>query len=339
MRRTWLVAALVGAIAVAALVEGLRGDGDEPEAVRAASGLEGTLWLTAPGSCELRSVDLESGSVYGTGLSTNCRFWLSPRGDHAVVLRPLSSPRSGRGIYLAGLGDAPRLLRPLGRAEGDVAWAADGGRLAWCEEDGWTLVQSLEGGPVTRLPGCSPRFAASGAVITRSVDPGRRHLLADGEVLLYELELTAGLAPAIQELNPVIDILGFDEAPDAVLAVALRWRAAGRDGLLLELWRDGGLDGVLPLGRAGAGFGTVVRFSPGGRELAVAAPGPGGPLEVVELASLRTVLGVDAQDAFAWSPDGRWLAVAAAGGVALYGQARSLRDTLPLRATTLAWVT
>ena len=53
----------------------------------------------------------------------------------------------------------------------------------------------------------------------------------------------------------------------------------------------------------------------------------------------ESVLGPLEHNDFDWSPDGRWLAVATAGGVDVYGPSRDEEPTyqLPLVTPSLAW--
>jgi len=113
--------------------------------------------------------------------------------------------------------------------------------------------------------------------------------------------------------------------------------------VVLELWREGRLEQAVSLrGLAypfgNLRFGEIVRFSPGGRELAVGAYGLGVPLMLLDSATLDPVLRPVIQDGFAWSPDGAWFAVSGSGEIRIAGAVRSTPSyVLPIGAATLAW--
>jgi hypothetical protein len=272
------------------------------------------------------------------------------------------------------------LLRRLGTARGDVAWSATGDRLAWCAEDGGTVVAGSDGRELARMPGCSPRFIADGRLLTTVNEPDRRELLVDGAVLLDEEALRQPLPPAAG----TIQTLGYDQREDGLLAVVVAAgprtladlaaaatsqpgpfgqdrgdEEAAESGLgqagvdlvpipstprvVLELWREGRLEQAVSLRSlaypfGNLRFGEVVRFSPGGRELAVGAYGVGVPLMLLDSATLDPVLRPVIQDGFAWSPDGAWFAVSGSGEIRIAGAVRSTPSyVLPIGGAALAW--
>ena len=303
--------------------------------------LRGTLFFSASKDCRVRELDLAKPPAPVTGPATGCAFWLSSPATHAVVGRD-SGSGEGRPIWLLrlGIGEAP--LRKLGLARGEVSWSPSGDRVAWCRQDRSTVVLSVASDRRKRLAGCNPRFTPSGAVLTRSEDPQRRNLLVDGSVLIYELELTGGLSPALQGLNPAVDLLGYDQRADGLLAVTVGWLAPSSRGVLLELWRGTQLEGALPLpatddGEAGR-FGEVVRFSPTGGEIAIAVPGAGSSVMLIDADSLETALPLTSERGFAWSPDAAWFALARERDIAVSGALRS--DPvylLPLSVAGIDW--
>jgi hypothetical protein len=85
-------------------------------------------------------------------------------------------------------------------------------------------------------------------------------------------------------------------------------------------------------------FAEVVSFRPDGRELALALPGAGVPLVVVDVATRKVVLARKGQHGIDWSRDGAWLAISTGERVLIYGLDRSEPVyALPVRAAALAW--
>jgi hypothetical protein len=388
--RSLLVIGLVVAVGAAAVVNAVLG-GDSHEAARgdgaggsALAGpdlpqpgaLAGSLLFASDG-CRLQMLDLAAVSLVPTVLETSCSFWPSPTGEQAVVTLPGAPADEAHDVWLARLGGGGELVRRLGTANGDAAWSPAGDRLAWCGEDGSTVVAAADGTLLARVPGCRPRFTPEGRLLTAVDEAGERQLLSDGETLLAEDQLRRPLPPAA---GP-IQALGFDQRDDGLLAVVV---AAGQRSLgdalprgrvqpgpfgrgtyrvlsdgesqsfvaldvgfvprvVLELWRGGMLEQSVSLrGLAypfgNLRFGEVVRFSPGGRELAVGAYGVGVPLMLLDSETLEPVLRPVVQDGFAWSPDGAWFALAGQGKIQVAGAVRSTPAyVLPIGAATLSW--
>jgi hypothetical protein len=391
MLRSLLVIGLVVAVGAAAVVNAVLGGESQEEAGSDgsnASALEGPdlpqpgalagSLLFASDGCRLQVLDLAAVALGSTTLETGCSFWPSPTGGQAIVSVPGAPADQTHDIWLANLANGGELVRRLGTANGDAAWSPAGDRLAWCAEDGNTVVAAADGTRLGGVPGCRPRFTPEGRLLTALDEPGERQLLADGEVLLDEGQLRRPLPPAA---GP-IQALGFDQRADGLLAVVVAaagepvlWHVLPRgrlqpgpfgqgtyrvqnDGedqsvvvldvgnvprVVLELWRGGvlaqsvSLRGLAyPFGNLR--FGEVVRFSPGGRELAVGAQGVGVPLMLLDSGTLEPVLRPVVQDGFAWSPDGAWFALAGQGKIQVAGAVRSAPAyVLPIGATTLAW--
>jgi hypothetical protein len=387
--RSLLVIGLVVAVGAAAVVNAVVGGEFQEEAGsggRSASALEGPdlpqpgalagSLLFASAGCRLQVLDLAAVALASTTLETGCSFWPSPTGGQAVVSLPGARADEAHDIWLARLGAGGELVRRLGTASGDAAWSPAGDRLAWCAEDGNTVVAAVDGTRLGRVPGCRPRFTPEGRLLTALGETGDRQLLADGELLLDESQLRRALPPAA---GP-IQTLGFDQRDDGLLAVVV---AAGQPSLgdvlprgrlqpgpfgrgtyrvlsdgeagvsvfdigfvprvVLELWRGGVLEQSVSLrGLAypfgDIRFGEVLQFSPGGRELAVGAQGVGVPLMLLDSGTLEPVLRPVVQDGFAWSPDGAWFALARQGKIQVAGAVRSTPAyVLPIGAATLAW--
>lgn len=392
MLRTWLVIGAVAAVGAAAAVHAVLGGDSERGRNSAAEGLAtlegpdvppqgalaGSLLFTADG-CRLHRLELTTAELVRTELGTGCGFWPSPGGQAAVVVRSGGGPAESREIWLVRLGGEVELVRRLGMARGDVTWSAGGDRLAWCAEDGATVVADADGRELARVQGCGPRFTPGGRLLTAMGEPGR--ILADGEPLLDEGDLRRPLPPAAGPIR----VLGYDQRGDGLLAVVVASGAlaygdllgdqgirAGPDvaaedvmaalgtgsnahsamavsaagslpRLVIELWRGARLEESVSLrGLAypfgNLRFGEVVRFSPGGGELAVGSYGLGVPLMLIDARTLTPLLRPTVQDGFAWSPDGAWFALAGGGEIRIAGAVRSeAAYVLPIGAATLAW--
>ncbi len=297
--------------------------------------LAGSLTIVAAETCGLARLDLASVVLHEIG-ATSCDLWAAPDGELALV--SVARRGSRYELWLAELGDAPRLIRPLGPARGEPSWASDATRVAWCTPDGTTRVLALASGREQAVVGCMPRFAADESVLTRrdrSIGPG---VLRDGRLVLDEEDLARGFATAIGR----IDVLGLAQDDDGLLAVAVARLGRSSAEAVVELWRDGGLvaSHALPLRVVpGIGaFGELLRFSPTGDELAVGFSRPAFGLMVLDLRSGRVVRDMTPTRGFAWSPDGRWLAAATRDEILIMGAVREEATyVLPLAASALAW--
>jgi hypothetical protein len=166
-------------------------------------------------------------------------------------------------------------------------------------------------------------------------------LLRDGSVLLGEEELARPFPPGSE--GP-LDVVGYDLRPDGLLAVVtVRFEPGRLPRRLLQLWRGTRLDRVIPLPElnlpAGTGrLGDHVEFDPTGREVAVAFPGAGKEMILVDLRTDAVTMPPTSQHGFAWSPDGRWFALSTGREIRVFGPDR--RDpvyVLPVGAAALAW--
>ena len=347
----WLLGACVLAVAGVAAADAVRGGGTRapaPSTSADARGapvsgplvpqpglLAGSLTVAAGESCGLARLDLESVVLHETG-ATSCDLWAAPDGELALV--SVARRGSRYELWLAELGDSPRLIRPLGPARGEPSWASDATRVAWCTPGGTTRVLDLASGRERAVVGCMPRFAADGSVLTRrdrSVGPG---VLRDGRLALDEEDLARGFATATGR----IDVLGLAQGADGLLAVAVARLGRSSAEAAVELWRDGRLvaSHALPLRVVpGIGaFGELLRFSPTGDELAVGFSRPAFGLMVLDLRSGRVVRDMTPTRGFAWSPDGRWLAAATRDEILIMGAVREEATyVLPLAVSALAW--
>jgi hypothetical protein len=358
----WAAAIAVVAVAVAAAVDALTGAGPEaagrdpgrrPAAalhgpyVPAQGALSGTLYVADPrDACRLRALDLPTLVLGPRGPATACRIWAAPTGERAVVAR--EGEDGGRELWLVELGDPPRLGARLGPSRSAPSWSPDGQRVAWCLDDGESVVADLRTGERKQIAGCFPRILSDGAVVTTERGPLSSIVYVDGERALGPVELARGFAPGGRGGAP--RVLGDGVGPDGALVLAVS-RPTGLDaGGVLELWRRRSLTATFGLepvyGPAGAYFGFRIETSPDGSEAALVFPGAIARQERDDLAAfvdLRTgrPLGRLTELPFrglAWSPDGAWLALATGAEVGLYGAGRDEPAyVLPLPAAALAW--
>jgi WD40-like Beta Propeller Repeat len=350
---TSLVLVAVAVVAVAATVDALRGGGTRSRAAPAPDGsarlvgellpedgtLPGRLVFASLAGCRPQEASLDTLVLGAPGESLECGLWVSPRGDLAVVALEPALGLRGSVNGLLRLGDPPELVRRLGVSRGEPSWSADGERLAWCTEQEETVVLTLDTGARTLVPGCHPVFAPDGSVLTRPASLLAATLLVDGRPTLEEEDLLRGFPPG----EGPVDLVGYDVRADGLIAlVAVRFESGRRPRRLLQLWRGARLESALLLPELSlpAGYGRLgerLEFAPNGREVAVAFPGAGKQMVLVDLADLTIVLGPTSQHGFAWSPEGTWFALSTGEEVRLLGRDREVAYVLPIGAATLAW--
>jgi hypothetical protein len=303
--------------------------------------LQGTLVIASQAGCRPRTVDLATLTLGPAGPPLECGLWVPSQGALAAVsLAPALGFRGSRAALLR-LGDPPDVTQGLGIVRGEPSWSEDGRRLAWCTAASGTVVLDLETGARDRLAGCRPRFAPDGSVLTRPARLLTSTLLRDGKVLLREEELVRPFPPGSE--GP-LDVVGYDLRPDGLLAVVtVRFEPGRRPRRLLQLWRGERLERAILLPElnlpAGAGrLGDRVEFDPTGREVAVAFPGAGKEMILVDVQTGSVTLPPTSQHGFAWSPDGRWFALSTGEEIRVYGPDRlDPVYVLPVGAAALAW--
>jgi hypothetical protein len=359
--RTWALLLGIGAIAVAAVVDAVRSDGvgagtlladeggaptpadealDGPDSPPAGA-LPGRLVVVTGDDCRVRVIDLAGPTLGAEGPRTDCGLWSSATADVAAVSQPREpgTPSSFARVSLVRLADPPEPVREIGLAAGEVAWSANSTRVALCGTDGTTAIHDVAGGIEREVDGCGPRFAADGSLLTSPTRVFGDQLLRDGEIELDAADLMQGFDPST---SGELDVLAYDETVDGLLAVSvLRLEPLGSRAVL-QLWQDGDMVAGVELPRRfGVGsrrLGEYVRFNPTGTVLALGPSAARDPMTFVDLRLRRTSLELDYQRAFAWSPDGKWLAVALDREIAVYSE-NSAEPVyrLPLEVAALGW--
>jgi hypothetical protein len=359
--RTWALLLGIAAIAVAAVVDAVRSSGsgaatltvDErggpPAGDETLAGpdspppgaLPGKLVVVAGEECRLRVIDLAGPTLGPEGPPTDCGLWSPASSDVAAVSQPWEpgTPSPFARVALVRLAEPPEPARKLGLAAGEVAWSADSTRVALCGTNGKTAIHDVGGEIEREVDGCGPRFASDGSLLTSPTRAFGDHLLRDGEIELDAADLMQGFDPST---TGELDVLAYDESADGLLAVSvLRLEPLGSRAVL-QLWQDGVMVAGVELPRRyGVGskrFGEYVRFNPTGTVLALGPSATRNSMTFVDLRLRRTSLQLDYQRAFAWSPDGQWLAVALDHEIAVYSQSSAEPVyRLPLEVSALGW--
>lgn len=360
--RTWALLLGVAAIVVAAVVDAIRSDSteaaskvsespsarDEPDALfrvadaPPAGSLPGKLVVLTGDGCRVRVVDFAGPTIGPEGPRTGCGLWLSPDGAQAAVSLPREpgTPGPFARIALVQLGDPPELGRELGLGTGEVAWSPDGTQVALCGTRGRTVLYVAAGGTPRDVVGCGPRFTPGGSLLTSPTQAFGHRLFRDGDIELDDHDLVQGFnGSPFGEL----DVLGYDEAEDGVLAVsAVRQEPLGTKAVL-ELWQDGRMAASVKLpdrvGTSSRRLGEYLRFSPNGDVLAIGFSAARDSMIYVDLRLRRSSLELSDQRGFAWSPDSQWLAVATKDEVVIYGvNSSEVVYRLPLAVAALGWV-
>jgi hypothetical protein len=324
--RDLLIVAGVVLLGGLALADALRGRGDrealgpeatttEPQAAATTTSPElgraqypagGKLVLVEAGSCAVREFDALTGlELRNVVARSTCELWAAPVTAKVAVG---IGPARGDAVPFRFV-DLARPGRNLGSSEaafGFLAWSDDGQRAAWCDRRGVGIDYELGEGR-RRLDGCPAAYTPDGevafAVEDRLVAGGRTLLRASGR------------------------IVGAHFGEDGSVAVAVEGRRIerfldGRETDALEL--RGPLEGRIP---AFAPDNCAALFRSGDEEVTLVPLGC-SPLPV------RSYRGTSG----AWSPSGRWIAVASPEGTSFHrvdGSAEPVR--WPLGTVGVAW--
>jgi hypothetical protein len=351
---TALVLAAVGVVAVAALWDSFGDSGSSAPAAGEARArtlrggilprpgeLQGTLVFVSLADCRPQLLRFGTLTLGPAGPPVDCGLWVPPAGETgAISLEPALGFRGSR-IALLQLTEPLLVSDELAVARGEPSWSDDGDALAWCAEDGNTVVYLPQPRRRERVTGCRPTITPDGSVLTRSASPLASTLLEDGEPLLRRKDFLEGF-PA--DSDGPLDVVGFDQREDGLLAVvAVRFEAGRRPRRVLQLWDGSHLEESILLPEltlpAGTGrLGDRVEFGPTGREVAVAYRGAGKQMALVDLDRGEVVVEPRNQHGFAWSPDGRWLAISTGEEIRIHGPNRGAPVyVIPVGAAAIAW--
>jgi hypothetical protein len=267
-------------------------------------GAPGTLVLTEAGDCPVREFNVATGDELPNAVPrSSCELWSAP--VTAKVAVGIGAPR--RGAVPFRFVDLAHPWRNLGGSRARfriVIWSPDGQRAAWC---GQSVAFDLElGDGVRRLPECPAAYTQDGEIAYAVGDT----VVAGGRVLL--------------RASGRITLVRF--GTDGSIAVVV-------DGRRVERYERGRLRGAAEL--PGRLEGRIPAFSP---DTCTAAVRDGDRIRFFDLgcAPLQPdpLPGISA----AWSPDGRWLAVARAAGIEFYDLSEPrLVETWPITAAQIAW--
>jgi hypothetical protein len=306
MRRwvTVVVVVVVAAIALAAGFDALRGEtsepaaqdeaerpsvstSPEPEAPSSESEPAGTLYFTN-GSCELQAIELPGRTPTEAPGWDECSFVLSP---------------DGRRVAGAGAGWDPRSDPLIGRL--------------FQSEDGRIQVATYRGPEGEPFAGTAPAWRPDGT-LTYFADRAVR-TWPDGDVVLSQRDLVRALRRII---GARFDRLRVRQAAwlDGRRLAAILSAVGPRSRMdMLAIYDRTELG---PFTMDGAGGLSDLRVSPGGRYVTAKSTGgreaPGGFVMLEWGQGERTTPRIEGYRAVAWSPDDRWMAIAADDGVFLF---------------------
>jgi hypothetical protein len=235
--------------------------------------------FTNAGDCRVRVIELGDGRERPSGrLRGSCRLWAAPVGQRiAYSVRGGNSEYSERWFRIVDLSQADRDLGMFKNLVGDVLWSADARRVAWCVFRGG-------GGRELEIGSARPRRLSRCPL---AYDPGGRLVFARGNRLVSE----DGRNVLVEDEPIVKADWGEDESLLVVLA----------GGTVRRYDREGDADAI-----------TLVAD----REI---VPSPDNCAVLFEELDRFRIVDVGCYErppesfrarAAAWSPDGRWVALA-----------------------------
>lgn len=274
--------------------------------------LAGSLIFTDAGDCRVRVIGLAGGRERPLArFAGNCDLWAPPIGDRIAYGLGPSSADGFAPFRLANLDRPNAELGGYRALFGVVLWSPDGQRVAWCgrRRTGFDLEV---GGPARRLPACPVAYTSDSRIA-----------YAVGDALLVEDER----------------VLRADGGITSAVFLADGSIVVGVDGRQLEVYGPGGARRArIDLPRELQGRTPIV--SPDGcAAMFRQEQPPVGGVELIDLGCFRGIAprSFQGRDA-AWSPDGRWIAVAEPDVVVFYARIQGGPiATWPAQAAHLAW--
>jgi WD40-like Beta Propeller Repeat len=275
--------------------------------------LRGSLVFADRPQCGVRVFDLAGGRERIVPPLTACTFWASPTG---VALAYRSD---GRAFFRDLAGTPWGDLGSFSNLAGPVTWSPDGRRAAWCVRGGggfdFDVVEhelppeSLNNCPAAYAPNGEPAFVLGGQVIV------------DGR-------------PIVETMGQILFVSGAADGSIA-LVVATQPFPPNR----LERWERGRLVDAVDIPARLGRWPPV--FSPDNCA-ALFRDIDQGWFEVIALdcfeAERPDLLIFGDSRAVAWSPDGRWIAVAYSDRIGFHRVADGEEvASWPTRAAALAW--
>jgi hypothetical protein len=274
--------------------------------------LQGSLVFTNANDCRLRVIGLAGGEERPLArFAGNCELWAPPVGERIAYALGPPSPDGFTPFKIADLGRPNADLGGFRALFGVVLWSPDGQRIAWCgrRRTGFDLEV---GGAARRLPGCPVAYTPDDRI---AYAVGRRLIVEDKTVLTADGGIT--FAKFLFDGSIAIDVNGerivvYDPHGRRRLSFDLPESLQGRTPIMspdgcAALFREGQESPRIRLLNLGCFQGDT--------------PPPSFP-------------GTDA----AWSPDGRWIAVAGPNAIAFHEVLGGNRSTSwPARAAQLAW--
>lgn len=271
--------------------------------------LAGSLIFTDAGDCRVRVIGLAGGRERPLArFAGNCDLWAPPIGDRIAYGLGPSSADGFAPFRLANLDRPNAELGGYRALFGVVLWSPDGQRVAWCgrRRTGFDLEV---GGPARRLPACPVAYTSDSRIA-----------YAVGDALLVEDER----------------VLRADGGITSAVFLADGSIVIGLDGRRLEVYGpDGVRRAMIELPEAVQGRTPIV--SPDGCAAMFRREPPFGGIRLVDLGCFRGTAPRFGRDA-AWSPDGRWIALAGPEAIVFWDVVRGgVVATWPAQAAHLAW--
>jgi hypothetical protein len=270
-------------------------------------GAGGSLVFTDAETCAVREFDLPSGQEFPNLVrSSSCELWAAPV-TYKVAVGVGPPARDAVPFRFLDLTHPRRNLGGSRAYFGRLVWSADGQRAAWCTRPGVGFDVELGRG-ANRLRDCPAAYTPAGEIAYARGD----------SVVVGER--------VVQRASGGVTYVRF--GTDGSLAVIV-------DGRRVERYVDGRLRGEAEL--HGALEGRIPILSP---DNCAALVRTGSRMRLLDLGCSRVP---DRSTLFpgtsaAWSPDGRWLAVAGTDEIAFYELARNGREIYwPVGASQVAW--